>query len=170
MKMKILGCSPLAAALAITALVLLPPSSNAQTKPVHQAKTKTVNEVKMDDGYKVDLKVLPAESFKGAKEQMTRDGGAKAVLENGPDHPNHHMVVFVKKNGKPVENARVSIRYRELSPKKGSWTTLPDAKMYATVDGVKSTHYGNNVRLAPGKYEARVIVNGSAPETFHFSL
>jgi hypothetical protein len=33
-----------------------------------------------------------------------------------------------------------------------------------------TTHYGNNVRLEPGSYEARVTVNGSAPATFQFSL
>lgn len=162
MKMKTSGHFTLAAALAIMALCVLPPSVNAQTKPV--------NEVKRDANYIVDLKVLPAESFRGAKEQMTRESGAKAVLENGHDHPNHHMVVFIKKAGRPVENAKVSIRYRELSPKMGKWKTLPDARMYATVDGIKSTHYGNNVHLAPGKYEARVTVNGGAPVTFRFSL
>lgn len=162
MNVKIARHFPIAAALAVMAFGFLAPSVNAQTK--------VVNEVKRDDGYVIDLKVLPAESFEGSHKEMTRDGGAKAVLENGPQHPNHHMVVFVRKNGKPVENAHVSITYRQLSPKMGSWKTLPDARMYATMDGLKSTHYGNNVRLGPGKYEARVTVNGSAPETFRFSL
>lgn len=162
MKIKFSGHFALVAALAIMTLGFLSPTLNAQTK--------NVNETKMDAGYMIDLKVLPAESFQGPKEQMTRESGAKAVLENSPERPNHHMVVFVRKNGKPLENARVTIRYRELSPRMESWTTLPEARMYATMDGLKSTHYGNNVRLAPGKYEARVIVNGSAPATFRFSL
>jgi hypothetical protein len=37
-------------------------------------------------------------------------------------------------------------------------------------EGMNTTHYGNNVKLAPGTYEALVTVNGQGPAIFHFSL
>jgi hypothetical protein len=42
--------------------------------------------------------------------------------------------------------------------------------MHVTGHGLATTHYGNNVRLGPGKYEARVTVNGQGPANFRFSL
>jgi hypothetical protein len=120
--------------------------------------------------YTITLKVLPAESFMGPHAEMMRDGGAKADAMNGAGHPNHHLVAFVNEGDKPVENATVSISYRRLSPKKGSWMKLPVARMHVVGKGSDTTHYGNNVRLEPGSYEARVTVNGTAHASFHFTL
>ncbi len=120
--------------------------------------------------YSVTLKVLPAESFSGPHAEMVRDAGAKPNLLNGPEQPNHHMVAFVKREGKPVEKARVSIEYRQLSPKEGGWMRLPVVRMHVSGKGLATTHYGNNVRLEPGRYDVRVRVNRSRPVVFHFML
>jgi uncharacterized protein involved in high-affinity Fe2+ transport len=69
-----------------------------------------------------------------------------------------------------VEDAEVAISYRRLSSKMGEWTRLPVVRMHLAGKSLDSTHYGNNVKLDPGSYEARVIVNGKGPAVFLFSL
>ncbi len=129
----------------------------------------------------VTLKVLPAESFTGVGAAMARDGGAEPNAIDGREHPNHHLVAFIKRNGKPVEDAAVSIEYRELAAKEGKhkpdekhkpgeWTTLPVVRMHMAGKGLDTTHYGNNVRLVPGKYEVRVTVGIGKPALFHVTL
>lgn len=136
--------------------------------PVAQAQE--INETAMTGVYSVTLKVMPAESFSGPNAEMIRDAGARPNQLDGPTQPNRHLVAFVKESGKPVKKAMVSISYRELSPKRGDWMSLPVVRMHVAGKGLETTHYGNNVKLEPGKYEARVTVNGSEPATFHFSL
>ena len=88
----------------------------------------------------------------------------------------HHLVAFVKQDGKPVEDATVTISYREVASgkgnmgKSGDWTQLEVVRMHAAGKGLASTHYGNNVHLASGTYDVRVSVNGSAPASFEVSL
>jgi len=118
----------------------------------------------------VTLKVLPAEHFKGSDVEMKWDGGAKPDYIQGSSMPNYHLVTFVKKKGKPVEDASVTISYRELSPNKTDWMSLPVARMHVAGKSLKTTHYGNNAKLADGNYEARVTVNDNPPATFRFSL
>ena len=89
------------------------------------AQAQKVSETAMAGTYSVTLKVLPAEAFGGPHAEMAWDAGAKADMLNGSGGPNHHLVAFVQENGKPVENATVSIRYRELSPARGEWMSLP---------------------------------------------
>lgn len=134
------------------------------------AQAQTISKTAMAGAYSVTLKVLPAESFSGPHAEMVRDAGAKPNLVGGPVRPNHHMVAFVKKSGKPVETANVSIRYRELSPKAGSWMSLPVVRMHVAGKSLATTHYGNNLNLGPGSYEVRVTVDGSGPATLHFTL
>ena len=129
-----------------------------------------VTETAMGGPYSITLKVLPAESFSGPDAAMTWDSGAKAVLLDSPLHPNHHMVVFVKRDGKPVEDASVVIRYRETKPKESSWMTLPVARMHMTGKSMATTHYGNNAEFAPGHYVAEVTVDGGEAVVFHFTL
>jgi hypothetical protein len=131
---------------------------------------KDVTETAMSGPYSITLKVLPAESFSGPSAAMTWDSGAKAVLLSSPLHPNHHMVVFVKRDGKPVEDASVLIRYRETKPEESSWMTLPVARMHKTGKSMATTHYGNNALLPPGHYVAEVAANSSKPAVFHFTL
>jgi hypothetical protein len=131
---------------------------------------KEVTKTAMAGPYSITLKVLPAESFSGPDAAMTWDSGAEAVLLNSPLHPNHHMVVFVKRDGKPVEDANVVIRYRQTKPQETNWTTLPVARMHMTGKSMATTHYGNNTTLAPGDYVADVTVDGGKAAVFHFSL
>lgn len=146
-----------ALAFAFTAL-LLPQFVHAQP----------ISKTAMAGKYSLNLKVLPAEAFMGPNQSMVWSGGAKATAVNGPVHPNHHLVVFIKENGAPVEHANVTIRYRMASGM-GKWMTLPVTSMYVKGVGVATTHFGNNVMLEPGSYEVRVTVNHQMA-TFHFTL
>jgi hypothetical protein len=136
----------------------------------YTAHAQAVSKTAMAGAYSVTLRVLPPEAFQGAHAPMERDARAKPNSVNGPKHPNHHLVAFVKENGKPVEMAKVSIRYRELSPKHSGWKTVPVVRMHVAGKSLATTHYGNNVDLPPGNYEAQVTVNGSAPATVKFTL
>lgn len=133
-------------------------------------RAQVVSKMAKAGSYSLTLKVLPAESFTGPKAEMVRDGGANPNKVNGPEHPNHHMVVFVKQNGKPVENATVDMNYRRLSPNPTNWKLLPVVRMHVKGHGLATTHYGNNVKLGRGKYAVQVGVNGAMPATFTFSL
>ncbi len=134
------------------------------------AQAQNVSSTAMAGAYSVTLRVLPAESFSGPKAAMARDSGAQPEQLDGPMHPNHHMVAFIKKNGTPVANAKVEIRYRKLSPMMGAWKSLPVVRMHVSGKGPETTHYGNNLVLGPGKYEARVTVNGKASGWMHFTI
>ena len=134
------------------------------------AQAQNISQSAQSGAYSITLKVLSAESFTGSDSEMARDGGAEPNAINGPEHPNHHLVAFVREKGEPVENAAVSISYREVSPIKGDWTSLPVARMHVAGKGLKTTHYGNNVKLGPGHYEVRVTVNASKPAVFQFTL
>jgi hypothetical protein len=134
------------------------------------AQAQNASTTAMAGAYSVTLRVLPAEAFNGPHAAMVRDGGAQPEQVNGPMHPNHHMVAFIKEHGAPVENARVEISYRRLSPMKGAWKHLPVVRMHMNGKGLGTTHYGNNLALGPGKYEARVTVNGKASVLLHFTV
>jgi hypothetical protein len=161
MKDKYAALSSLFIAITFTsALLLLPRVSPAQTV----SKTATAGP------YSVTLKVLPAESFRGPKPEMARDGGAEPNYLVGAARPNHHMVAFVNRNTRPVEDATVSISYRRISSTNSEWKSLPVVRMHVTGESVATTHYGNNVDLPLGNYEVRVTVDGKGPATFRFSL
>jgi hypothetical protein len=130
-------------------------------------RAQNINQEARSGPYALTLKVLPAESFAGPHAEMSHDGGAMPAMVHGPMHPNHHLVVFIKKDGKPVEEAQVKIIYRLGM---GAWKTLPVARMHVAGKGPETTHYGNNVKLAPGKYEVRVSVNSEKHATFRFTL
>ncbi|MGA7964529.1 MAG: hypothetical protein WCB49_01260 [Gammaproteobacteria bacterium] len=134
----------------------------AQAKPVSQSATI--------GSYQVTLKVLPAEAFTGADEKMAWDGGARPELVGSKSHPNHHLVVFVAKDGKPVENATVRIHYRALDTPTEHWKTLPVARMYVKGKSRGTMHYGNNVHLTPGNYAAKVQIGNSLAHAFHFTV
>lgn len=161
MKTKTQDYSFLAAVLVFTLGFLLVPGA---------AQAQTISKKAKAGVFSVNLKVLPAESFTGPKSAMVKDAGAQPNTLNGPEHPNHHMVAFIKKDGKPVENAMVDISYRDLSSKMNGWMKLPVVRMHVRGHGLATTHYGNNVRFEPGRYEVHVTVNGNGPATFRFSL
>lgn len=149
----------LAAVLALGA-ILVPAAGRAQG----------VSRTAKTGAYTITLRVLPAESFAGPHAAMARDGGAQPNLLDGSTHPNHHLVAFIRKGGKAVESATVGISYRQLKPTAGEWTALPVVRMHVAGKSLATTHFGNNVHLAPGSYEARVIVDGSKPAMFHFMV
>ncbi len=132
------------------------------------ARAQNVSETAMAGDYSVTLKVLPAESFEGPKAEMVRDGGSKPNTIYGPDHPDRHLVAFVKKDGAPVEKGVVNIDWRPSGS--DTWHPLPVVIMHVKGKGAATTHFGNNVNMAPGKYDARVTVNGGPPAIFHFTL
>jgi hypothetical protein len=129
-----------------------------------------ISETAMTGPYTVTLKVLPAESFTGPKTEMAWDAGAKPVALNSPERPNHHVVAFVTLDRRPVEQATVTIRYREIEPQKSPWTTLPVARMHVAGENLDTTHFGNNVKLGPGRYAVEVSVDGTEPATLLFTL
>ncbi|MGC9159480.1 MAG: hypothetical protein ACP5FH_10860 [Terracidiphilus sp.] len=69
-----------------------------------------------------------------------------------------------------MENADVTIRYRQISPRKSAWTTFPVVRMHVAGKGLETTHYGNNLHLNPGGYVVRVTVDGGSPVVFRFFL
>ena len=117
--------------------------------------------------YSVTLKVLPPESFEGPKAEMAWDGGAKPMPVGAPANPNHHLVAFIERSGKPVADAKVTIAFEQKGATSG-WQTLPVARMHVAGKGPSTTHFGNNVMLKPGSYEARVTANGNDSATFEF--
>ncbi len=151
-------------------LVMAPIFALASLLLPRAAQAQNVSSTAMAGSYSVTLRVLPAESFSGPKAEMVRDAGAQPEQLNGPTHPNHHMVAFIKENGAPVTNAKVEIRYRQLSPAMGAWKSLPVVRMHVSGKGPGTTHYGNNLMLEPGKYEARVTVNGKASGLMRFTI
>lgn len=151
----LLGTAP---ALAVGALLLARP-----------LQAQTVSETEMAGPYSVNLKILPAESFTGPNAAMAWDSGAQPERLSSVPAPNHHMVAFVKRDGQPVQKATVQISYLRLSQKPGQWQILPVARMHVAGKGPETTHFGNNVYLEPGEYEARVQVNGNAA-IFRFTL
>jgi len=161
MKKQSSASLPLTAALAFAFAALLVP---------HTAQAQTVSKTAIAGAYTITLKVLPPESFNGPQAPMTRDGGAEANPVNGAEHPNHHLVVFIKENGEPAEHAKVFISYRELSPRKEDWVSVPVVRMHVTGKSPATTHYGNNVDLCLGSYDARVTVNERVLITIPFSL
>ena len=134
------------------------------------AKAQKISKTQMTGNISVTMKVLPAEHFKGPGAEMKWDGGANPDFMNGTSKPNHHLVVFLKKGENPDENASVNISYRELSPKTSDWKSLPVARMHVAGKGLATTHYGNNLWLAKGEYEARVTVNNNPSAIFRFDL
>lgn len=153
----------------LPALLLAPRAANAQNVSKTDSNPN-VSKTAKAGAYSVTLKVLPAESFVGVNHEMARDGGAEPDAVEATPVPNHHLVAFVKSDGKPVEDAAVKIRYRETSPRETDWKSLPVVRMHVAGKSLETTHYGNNVQLEKGSYEAKVVVNGAtASYTFTVS-
>lgn len=136
------------------------------------------NMTKTVDGYTIALKVLPAESFVSVADanksanagEMVNGGDADIVAKDGPKAPNHHIVVFIKKDGKPVEDADVTIAYKNKNGSSSKMTSEPVSRMWVAGKGKKTMHYGNNVKLDPGEYRVQVVVNDRAKTHFDISV
>ena len=144
--------------LASTALLVLGTAGIA-----HASEPQTTSQTRLAGPYSITLKVLPPESFEGPKAEMAWDGGAKPVALGAPANPNHHLVVFIER-----KDAKVAIAFEQKGSTAG-WQTLPVARMHVAGKGPSTTHFGNNVMLKPGNYEARVTVNGNDTATFEFT-
>ena len=125
--------------------------------------------------YRIELHVLPAEPFfskdevaaKQVKEGMEIEGGAAPVMLDAPSHPNHHLVVHVfdGNTGEAVADAAVTMSFASFNSKRrlgGEQIEVPVVVMQAIGKGPSSTHYGNNVRMPPGRYKVTVSINGHA--------
>ena len=110
--------------------------------PLINLKAQNITQTEQTGPVLVTIKVLPAESFKGPNAEMAWDGGARPVLLSHSLRPDHHMVVFLKEEKRPVEMAKVTILYRENTPDKGRWTLLPVARMHIEGKSLKTTHFG----------------------------
>ena len=115
-------------------------------------QAQTVSLTSVAGAYTVNVKVLPAESFRGPGAAMARDGGAQPKFLNGSAHPNHHLVAFVSKSRQPVEDAAVKIRYRRLSPKPGAWITVPVVRMHVSGKGAATTHVARHFSLGRSRW------------------
>lgn len=135
----------------------------------HAAGQQAISKTQQAGPYSVTLKVLPPESFTGSSAEMAWDGAAKPVTLGAPANPNHHLVAFIERDGKPLENADVAIVYQRKGSASG-WQTLPVARMHVAGEGPSTTHFGNNVQLEPGDYQARVTVDGKDSATFEFTI
>lgn len=133
--------------------------------------------------YRFELNVLNAEPFAPAAGappptgmaaatpgtsrggMMVAKGGAAPVPLDAPSHPNHHLIVHVvdKASGKPLTDATVTITVTPVDKyglDVGATKQVPVVVMEASGMGAASTHYGNNVTLAPGSYRVEVTANG----------
>ena len=155
----------------VTGSVLAVPGAVAQMSPPAAATSQ------MAGSYRVVLGFLPAEPFYTA-EQVQQEhvtdgmmivGGATPVPPNAASRPNHHLVFHIfDAAGNAVRGAHVTIAY---APTAGdatgtNVTQVPVVEMQAVGKGPESTHYGNNVTLAPGTYNVMVTVNDSSSTTF----
>lgn len=119
-------------------------------------------------GWTFTLKLLPAETFahktnSSTQGEMNKLGGRQPVPQA---KANRHLVVFLKHNGKPVEHATVQMRYQQIKPRHTSWKQVPVVRMDIVGKGMKTTHFGNNVLLNPGKYKVDVTVNHKVKSDF----
>ncbi|HTT76613.1 MAG TPA: hypothetical protein VMF50_11635 [Candidatus Binataceae bacterium] len=131
--------------------------------------------------YRLKLELLPPEQFYTAKQVSTDEakaggmlilGGAEPVQPDASSHPDHHLIVHVydKATHQPLQDAKVQLTLQRLNSEGqpiGKAEAVPVVKMQAIAskDGkdagiVRSTHYGNNVTLAPGDYRIVADANG----------
>jgi hypothetical protein len=166
MKREIHRFSICGAVLALAAGILLSPTA---------AQAQTISETSEVGVYSVTLKVFvpPADLFNGPDAMTVWKGVAEPNRVLGRIYC--FLSAFIKENGKPVDHARVNISYRRLSPKAGPWRDLSvrvwiGPKGQTLAETSQTTRFGDNAKLLPGRYEARVTVNGRGPATFRFSL
>jgi hypothetical protein len=156
------------AVLALSAGFLLSPDG---------AQAQVIREAEKVGDYSITLNVMvpPPDIFDGPDAMAVCEGVAQPNRVSGC--MSCQLTVFIEENGKPIDHAKVDIGYRRLSPKAGPWTEMfvrrswvgpPGAQIFAKTP--QTTHFGNQVELPAGSYEARVSVNGSGPAAFHFSL
>jgi hypothetical protein len=141
------------------------------------AQAQVIRETEKVGDYSITLKVMvpPPDIFDGPDAMAVCEGVAQPNRVSGC--MSCQLTVFIEENGKPIDHARVNISYRRLSPKSGPWTEMfvkrfwvgpPGAQIFAKT--AQTTHFGNQVELPAGRYDALVTVDGNGPAAFHFSL
>ena len=141
------------------------------------AGTDHIEKTAITGGLRLELHVLPAEPFHTAAqveadpalEGMLVVGGAKPLGLAAKPRPNHHLIVHVfdAKTGKPLSDAKVTMKYRPLDAAgkpQGHWETVPVVVMQVIGKGPETTHYGNNVVLPDGRWAVTVTANGNKAE------
>jgi hypothetical protein len=133
-------------------------------------QTATITKSARAGPYLVTLEVLPAQWFTGEHPTLTWDGGAEPVEIGGRVEPNHDLAIYVTRDGQPVLDKDVAARYRPVAFATSEWSPLPVARVHDAGKALSTTHYGNNVRLSPGRWEVAVTVDGRPSVVFHFAL
>jgi hypothetical protein len=137
--------------------------------PLFATETTTIT----TGGLRISLHLLPAEPFFTAEDTVSKHptqgmlimGGEAPVSPIAETNPNHHLVVHVfdAKSGKAITDAIVTMSFIAIDAKgkpRGNEIKVPVVIMQAIGKGAESTHYGNNVSMAEGKYAVTVSVNG----------
>jgi hypothetical protein len=130
--------------------------------------------------YTIQLVLLPAEPFitqaeyaqTHPAEGMVVVGGAVPVQPASATQPNHHLVAHIyRADGTAVEGAHVAMTVVATGgAAPASPMPVPIVEMQAAGKGPQSTHYGNNVTLAPGTYNVTVSVGETASTTFALTV
>jgi hypothetical protein len=163
-------------ALAVAVASVVAPAFSVQADPMGSMPMPAATEQTQAAGpYKIMLVMLPAEPYMTPAEYekthpaqgMVVVGGATPIQPGSPSHPNHHLVAHVYRlDGSAVQGATVTMTVTPTgSGAEGAPLSVPIVEMQAAGKGPQSTHYGNNVTLAPGRYAVTVAV-GSASTTF----
>ena len=154
----------------LTAPLIASPAGAAMMRPSVGSQ-----QVKEAGPYRVVLAVMPAEPFYTAAQAMKMHGGSGMVIVGGAhpvppsdaSRPNHHLAVHVysRATGQALRGAAVTLTYERV-PGVFPLKHLPVVEMQAIGGGPGSTHYGNNVALAPGPYRVVAGINHTAAATF----
>ncbi len=174
---RIIRSMLVAAAMAALSLAGASPAAAAEMEGMPGMAGMHGTEITRNAGpYRVVLVVLPAEPFytqaqvaqKHAKDGMVIVGGAAPVQPDDASQPNHHLVVHLydRTTGKAVSGGHVTMTYVPASASSaamsGPTVKVPIVEMQVIGKGPESTHYGNNVTLAPGTYRVTVTANGAS--------
>jgi hypothetical protein len=165
---------------AVASIAILAPAQADDM--MHMAMPKVMTMSQTAGPYRIELDVLPAEPFYTkpdvAKDHVAKGmlvvGGAAPVPPDAASHPNHHLVfhVFDAATGKALTGQHVTMTYAKVMTdgKMGAPVSVPIVEMQAIGMGAKSTHYGNNVTLAPGIYHVTIAVGPTAKTDFTLQL
>jgi len=131
-----------------------------------------VSQTQTAGAYRLVLNLMPAEPFVSADAKansgMVAIAGAAPVQPTSASHPNHHLVVHVyRADGTAVAGATVSMT---VTGTDAVALHVPVVEMQMAGKGPGSTHYGNNVALAPGSYTVEVTVGDGPAATFQITV
>lgn len=148
---------------AVLALGLVPLAAMAAAPAPVRAHTVTKD-------YRLDLAIGQMEPMYSTQEveakHLTKGEimvGGKMTMATGPGWHHLELHVLARKTRAPVTDAHVRITVIDLGTNMKA--SVPVVAMYGIKEGKADWHYGNNVRMAPGRYRVEVSANG---ERAHF--